>query len=660
MKFARLFVFFVLLFLGFSLATQYVAAELSYHPALGEPWVFAGYRVYAPWMCIVWDISFGEGRDSVFSVAWTILIAGLTCAIIFTAAFRAIRREEKHPVTYGSARWAGEKEIDEANLYSDRGVVLGMDSKGKYLTDNGDRHVKVFAPTRSGKGVGIVIPTLLNWPDSVLVNDPKGENWELTSGFRKNFSDVIYFNPTDLRSAHFNPLLEVRRGVSEVKDVQNIADMIVDPDGKGNTDHWAKTGHSLLVGAILHVLYASDIKEKSLAGVAKLLSNPRMTIEETLEMMMKGRHFADGSTHPQVAAAARDMLNKSFDERSGVLSTAMVTLSIYRDPIVAAVTKSSDFRIEDFVNGKRPLSVYLVIPGSDISRLRPLFRLMINQFCRRLTETLEYERGQQIEHGGPIGRLMEFVGASKPKSYTTLYCKPRKHKLLILLDEFPALGRLEFFDTTLAYIAQYGLKAMLISQSINQLTKEYTQQNSIIDNCHIRIVHAPNTIETAELISRMLGQKTEIRKNKSYGGSRLGFFLGHLTEGEHETGRPLLTPGEVMELNKEDEIVFISNRPPIRCKKVVYYQKDIFKERLLPSPFLAEAGRYQYGPVLKPDDWLRVSPGERTELDYGLGSQGAKDPSQETLPFSGRRRRVSQGANADDSELSDDEKLHKI
>ena len=657
MKLVRVVVFAVFVLLGFFLATQYVASELSYHPALGRPWFSVGFPIYPPWMCVVWDSSLGEGRNAIFSAAWTILVAGLTFAIVSTAALRALRKEDKHPVTYGSARWAGEKEIEEANLYSGRGVVLGMDPKGLYLTDDGDRHVKVFAPTRSGKGVGIVIPTLLNWPDSVLVTDPKGENWELTSGFRKKFSDVIYFNPTDLRSAHFNPLLEVRRGISEVKDVQNIADMIVDPDGKGNTDHWAKTGHSLLVGAILHVLYAADMKEKSLAGVAKLLSNPRMTIEETLEMMMKGRHFPDGSTHPQVAAAARDMLNKSFDERSGVLSTAMVTLSIYRDPIVAEVTKDSDFRIEDFVSGKRPLSVYLVIPGSDISRLRALFRLMINQFCRRLTETLEYERGQQSEHRGSVGRLMELLGASKPKSYTTLRCKPRKHKLLILLDEFPAFGRLEFFDTTLAYIAQYGMKAMLISQSINQLTKEYSQQNSIIDNCHIRIVHAPNTIETAELISRMLGQKTEIRKNKSYGGSRLGFFLGHLTEGEHETGRPLLTPGEVMELNKEDEIVFISNRPPIRCKKVVYYQKDVFKERLLPSPFLAEAGRYQYGPLLTSNDWLSSG--------RGLGPDSAGDSHeqatpQEVLPFSGKRRRVSQGDKGSDSAISENEKLHRI
>ena len=155
----------------------------------------------------------------------------------------------------------------------------------------------------------------------------------------------------------------------------------------------------------------------------------------------------------------------------------------------------------------------------------------------------------------------------------------------------------------------------------------------------------------------MLGQKTEIRKNKSYGGSRLGFFLGHLTEGEHETGRPLLTPGEVMELNKEDEIVFISNRPPIRCKKVVYYQKDVFKERLLPSPFLAEAGRYQYGPLLTSNDWLSSG--------RGLGPDSAGDSHeqatpQEVLPFSGKRRRVSQGDKGSDSAISENEKLHRI
>lgn len=638
MKAIKVLILLVMLFLGFSLATQYVAYSLMYDSSLGRPlYNFWSIPFYSPWKLITWEFQFGSLNRDPFNTAWFIVIGLWAVSFVLFGAASGMRVSKQESITYGSARWASEKDIKAAGLYSGEGVVLGIDKQGRYLTDNGDRHVKVFAPTRSGKGVGIVIPTLLTWPESVLVFDPKGENWECTAGYRSKFSDVIYFNPTDLRSAHFNPLLEVRKGTSEVKDVQNIADMIVDPDGKGNTDHWAKTGHSLLVGAILHVLYAG--KEKSLAGVAKLLSNPKMTIEETFEMMMQAPHLPDGSTHPQVAAAARDMLNKSFDERSGVLSTAMVTLAIYRDPIVAAVTADSDFMIDEFVNGKKPLSVYFVIPGSDISRLRPLFRLMINQFCRRLTETLEYERGETISLSSKslIRRALHWSSIVPVSPTPTLRCKPRAHRVLFLLDEFPTLGRLEFFETTLAYIAQYGLKAMLISQCTNQLNKEYSDKNSITDNCHIRIVHAPNTIETAELISKMLGQRTEKKKHKNFGGSRFGFFLGHLTEGEHETPRPLLTPGEVMQLHEKDEIVFVSNKPPVRCKKLIYYEDDNFKWRLLPPPLLPSAGHYPYASRAGGNDW---TPREAACDPDGLEVIGEEDGSKEAPFFvTGKRRK---------------------
>jgi type IV secretion system protein VirD4 len=419
----------------------------------------------------------------------------------------------------------------------------------------------VVAPTRSGKGVGVVIPTLLTWPESVLVYDLKSENWTITAGCRKRFSHVIYFNPNDICSAHFNPLLEVRFGDLEVRDVQNIADMVVDPEGRGLGDHWAKTGHSLLVGTILHVLYAE--KNKTLAGVADFLSNPEKTIEQTLHMMMHAEHIR-GCTHPVVASAAREMLNKSTNECSGVLSTAMSFLSLYRDPIVARNTADSDFNIVDLMQAERPVSLYLVIPPSDINRLRPLFRLIINQICRRLTEELN-----------PSGR---------------------KHRLLMLLDEFPALGKLDFFDSALGVIAGYGIKAMLISQSTNQLDSTYGSRNSIIDNSHVRVFFAPNTIETAEMMSRMLGQKTQVRRQENLAGSRMSPWLNHVMVADQESARALMTPGEVMELPQSDELVFVTGRPPIRAKKIRYYEDENFTSRLLPPPVLRPERPYPYRP----------------------------------------------------------------
>src|SRR6185503_3576089 len=151
-------------------------------------------------------------------------------------------------------------------------------------------------------------PTLLSWTGSAVIHDIKGENWELTAGWRQRFSHCLLFDPTDPRSARYNPLLEVRRGDHEVRDVQNISDILVDPEGAlERRNHWEKTSHSLLVGAILHVLYAEA--DKTLRGVANFLSNPSCPFETTLYRMMSTEHLESGP-HPVVASAAREVLNK--------------------------------------------------------------------------------------------------------------------------------------------------------------------------------------------------------------------------------------------------------------------------------------------------------------------------------------------------------------
>jgi type IV secretion system protein VirD4 len=260
--------------------------------------------------------------------------------------------------------------------------------RGAYLRHDGPEHVLCFAPTRSGKGVGLVVPTLLTWPGSAIVHDIKGENWTLTAGWRARFGRVLLFDPTNAQSAACNPLLEVRRGEWEVRDVQNIADVLVDPEGAlERRNHWEKTGHSLLVGTILHVLYAEA--DKTLAGVANFLSDPKRPIEKTLRAMMTTPHLGERGVHSVVASAARELLNRSDNERSGVLSTAMSFFGLYRDPVVARVTRQCDWRIRDLVESRRPTTLYLVVPPSDISRTKPLVRLVLNQIGRRLTEELE-------------------------------------------------------------------------------------------------------------------------------------------------------------------------------------------------------------------------------------------------------------------------------
>ena len=215
---------------------------------------------------------------------------------------------------------------------------------------------------------------------------------------------------------------------------------------------------------------------------------------------------------------------------------------------------------------------------------------MLNQIGRRLTESLQV---------GP----------------RTAY----RHRLLLLLDEFPSLGRLEFFETGLAFMAGYGLKALLIAQSLHQLEKAYGPNQSILDNCHIRVAYAPNDDKTAKRLSDLLGQATEKKTHRSYSGS--GFFLTHRTESEQEFGRPLLTPAEVNQLPEDDGILLVGGLPPYRARKVRYFLDPRFKGRdALPPPDRPEEqAREVVGSVT--DDWDGV----------GVGPHPPSEPSSPAI-----------------------------
>ena len=531
-------------------ATEWTAWRLAFQPQLGPAWFVIGrWPVYQPLAFFIWWFKFDAYAPKIFieggGIAASGGIAAMAVAIILSV-WRA--KEAQNVTTYGSARWADIKEVRRAGLLGPDGVVLGR-LGGSYLRHDGPEHVLCFAPTRSGKGVGLVIPTLLTWPYSTVVHDIKGENFQLTSGWRARFGAVLLFDPTNPASAAYNPLLEIRKGDCEVRDAQNIADILVDPEGAlERRNHWEKTSHSLLVGAILHVLYAEA--DKTLAGVANFLSDPSRPIEATLNAMLATPHLGERA-HPVVASSARELLNKSENERSGVLSTTMSFLGLYRDPVVAKVTGRSDWRIRDLVDGARPISLYLVVPPSDIARTKPLMRLVLNQIGRRLTESLDTDR--------------------------------RRQRLLLMLDEFAALGRLDFFESQLAFMAGYGIRSFLITQSLNQLERAYGPNHAILDNCHIRIAFSTNDERTAKRVSDALGTATEMRAMKNYAGHRLSPWLGHLMVSRQETSRPLLTPGEVMQLSPNEAIVMVSGVHPVRARKVRYYEDPQFQRRVLQS-----------------------------------------------------------------------------
>ena len=570
-------------------ATQFAAYAFSYHPSLG--FSFGG--LYPPWDIFVWAAAWQANDPAPFSGAMGVGGVVATLELLLTLWGMSLAAHSAKPSRYlhGSARWARKEDIQAAGLIrrddapagaSEPGVYVGgwTDRKGtfQYLRHCGPEHILTYAPTRSGKGVGLVIPTLLSWPASMVATDLKAELWALTAGWRQKHAGnkVLRFEPAGEGSIAWNPLDEIRFGTAqEVGDVQNLATLIVCPNGGDLESHWQKTAFSLLVGVILHAYYKAceNGSTATLPMVDGMLSDPERGAAVLWAEMAANKHL-QGAPHPAVANAGRDMLDRAEEEAGSVLSTAKSYLALYRDPVVAKNVSRSDFRIKDLMHADQPVSLYIVTQPNDKDRLRPLVRVLISMIVRILADKLEFERGR------PVARY--------------------KNRLLMMLDEFPSLGRLQIIQESLAFLAGYGIKCCLICQDTAQLrSKEsgYGPDESITSSCHVQNAFPPNRIETAEHLSRLTGVTTAIKEQITTSGGRGAAFLGHASRTFQEVQRPLLTADECMRMpgpkksakgdieEAGDMVIYVAGYPAIYGKQPLYFKDPVFAARAgVPAP----------------------------------------------------------------------------
>jgi len=500
------------------------------------------------------------------------LIAGCLVAryIMFSQ-----RREKKIPWLHGTARFATTKEIEEGGFFPDAdepAIFLGQVETKRgpaFVRHAGPEHAIVFAPTRSGKGISIVIPTALSWQESLVCLDIKGELYTATAKWRADSANNIV-HKLDLtdpsgKSSKYNPLSAIRIAEpQEAADIANLVQMLIDPHGRGLDDHWSRAALSWLQGVTTFILYEARTENRcaTLAEVARALSSTTRPMEQLLEEMLRNTFAPDKTTHSRIALSAQDMLNRAPEERSGVHSTAVAHMSIYLEGMLALSLSESDFILQDLMQGARPMSLYIVIRPPDLERLIPVARLIINQIVR-----LNAERDPSEKH-------------------------QYKHKLLLLLDEFPALGRLSIFEKALGYIAGYGIRALIITQDRSQLIAHYGKDETITANCNLRIAFAPNELSTAQWISESLGKQTIIKEAYQTSGKRASMSLGSVSSSISEVARPLMTPDEVMGLpglkkNTQgqvvqggDVLIMSSGIPAIRARQVPYFLEAGFSVRI--------------------------------------------------------------------------------
>jgi len=606
-----------------SVCTQFIAARLQYHPSLGQPIFGTLYQPFAWWQ---WMFRFYRYAEHTYNYAFVIFAVGVMVAMLAYVLYVgfATRSVRKNEGIHGTAHFATLEEVQASGLLptgkeGGQGVYCGGYDDPKtgrlhYLRHDGPEHVCALAPTRSGKGVGLVIPTLLSWPHSVFVLDRKGENYAMTAGWRREKAGnvVLRFDPAEPGAGcSWNALAEIRFGTRyQVSDAQNIALMVVDDDGRGIAgDHFRSAAYELLVGLILHALYKAEKVGRlpglydcahMLTGVGDFAApdtendladdpegDPRALsglFTEMRDVELDARDPAAREAKLVISGVGRRMANTPARELGSIISTANNALSLYRDPIVGENTSRVDFKVADLMDHDRPVSLYFITTPRNADRMRPLARLLLAQIVLSLADRMEYDE----------------AGRSK-----TMH----KHRLLLMLDEFPTLGKLEVFESALAYIAGYGMKAYLITQDVQQLYKAYTNFESIISNCHVRVAYAPNKVETAEWMSKMTGQTTIIKEQITTSGKRFGAVLEQVSRSYQEVQRPLMTADEIMRLPgpKKDAkgdiidagemLVFVAGQPVIRGRQILYFQDPTFAARSkMPPPKKSDRVRVQPEP----------------------------------------------------------------
>jgi len=614
---------------GLQAATQFFARDMRYQAVLGN---HLGHDLYAPWAIVEWAFKWYPSYPDALMRAGGLGVTVASVGLIGVLISKMVAANTAKPSDYlhGSARWAEKKDIQAAGLLpsprrwheilrgtqptAGRGVYVGawQDDRGKlhYLRHDGPEHVLTCAPTRSGKGVGLVVPTLLSWPDSAVITDLKGELWAMTAGWRQAHANnkVLRFEPANPDcDVHINPMDEIRFGTAyEVGDVQNLATLIVDPDGRGLETHWQKTSQALLVGVILHGLYKNRMEgtPANLAHVDFMLADPNRAVAELWMEMVTYQHI-DGKTHPVVGAAARDMMDRPEEEAGSVLSTAKSYLALWRDPVIAGNTSRSTFSIaRDLTNHDYPVSLYIVTQPDDKTRLRPLVRIILNLIVRLLANKMEYERS--VPDPPPWRRVLVRIGLLRATHAQVRAKRKYKHRLLGMIDEFPSLGKLEILQESLAFVATYGIKFYLICQDLTQLRSRetgYGPDETITSNCHVQNAYPPNRLETAEHLSKLTGITTVVKEQITTSGRRTSALLGQVSRTYQETQRPLLTPDECLRMpgpRKEgdliveagDMIVSVSGFPAIYGRQPLFFQDEIFSARAaIPEPACSDVLR---------------------------------------------------------------------
>ncbi|MGX5636849.1 type IV secretory system conjugative DNA transfer family protein [Brevundimonas diminuta ATCC 11568] len=508
----------------------------------------------------------------------TIGAASTGLLVLLTTAAAALSR--RRPL-HGAARWATGAEQRSAGLRASAGILLGHASGGGFLVSDGPEHVMLYAPTRTGKGVGVVIPNLLAWPHAVVALDIKRENFAATAGYRAEGGQrVLLFDPLALdgRTARFNPLGHIERAdaVAVLDELQRMAAMLF--PGHDHADpFWAEAARTGFIGVGAYVA-ASPPSPFTLGEIFRQLTedDPRRRFPRTIEAR---RQAGDPLPAPCVSAL-NDFCASSENTFASIRQSITTRMGLWLNPAVDVATAASDFDLRDLRQGR--MSLYLGATPDNLLRVAPLYSLLFQQ-------------------------LVDLNSRSLPG--------PDDRPVLVLLDEFARLGPAPVLAHAFSWVAGYGLRLLPVIQSPSQLRGLYGADlaEDILANCGVEVVFAPKELKVAQELSERLGAYTYGAQSRSRPRA-LGPGRRTLTTSEQR--RPLMLPQELLQLPTSVLMVFKSGTPPVRGRKIVYYREAVFRRRLRPPLEIAPAPPPLPRPAAAPVFPISSPPQEDADMEF--------------------------------------------
>jgi type IV secretion system protein VirD4 len=544
-----------------------------------------------------------------------IVISGVGLLVVLPVALLMHARPQRS--LHGDARLASRSEVRHSGLLNGPSaapaILIGR-YRGKFLSLPGQLSVMLSAPTRSGKGVGVVIPNLLNWPDSVVVLDIKGENYAITAGYRAERGHPVYaFSPFDdsARSHRWNPLSAIRASQSHrIGDLLTVGQAFFPNDGMGPTSEafFNDQARNLFLGLGLLLLETPDLP-RTIGEMLRQSSGKGQPVKDHLSSVIQARRDAGTPLSDECVDALQRLLSNSENTLSSIAATFHAPLTIFADAVVDAATSADDFRLEDV--RRRRMSIYVRVPPNRLGNARPLLNLFFSQLVSLNTQLLpEQDCGLSVQ-------------------------------CLLVNDEFTAMGRIGVISSAAAFLAGYNLRLLTVIQAMSQLDAVYGDKDArtFATNHGLQILFAPREQRDAEEYSAMLGQFTQ--RATSRGRSQSLGQHGHnsISRNESDQRRALLLPQEFKELGSYRLVIIMENCKPILAEKIRYHREPVFRERLRPAPVvprldmdthLARAQqRWRFADDdLSPDDTLSV---ERLAQDFSGLAPLAADAGSEAI-----------------------------